>query len=79
MAFSIKSKAADAAVRRLAKLKNKSLTDTIREAVENEWRREQAETPLADRLAAIAKRYRAFPPTGLPADKAFFDDLSGDT
>ncbi len=78
MAFSVKSKAADAAVRRLAKLKNKSLTDTIQEAVENEWRRAQAQAPLVDRLAAIAERYRAFPPTGLPADKAFFDDLSGE-
>jgi len=78
MAFSVKSKAADAAVRRLAKLKNKSLTDTIQEAVENEWRRAQAQAPLVDRLAAIAERYRAFPPSGLAADKAFFDDLSGD-
>ncbi len=78
MAFSVKSKAADAAVRRLAKLKNKSLTDTIQEAVENEWRRAQAQAPLVDRLAAIAERYRAFHPTGLPADKAFFDDLSGE-
>ena len=78
MAFSVKSKTADAAVRRLAKLKNKSLTVTIQEAVENEWRRAQAQVPLVDRLAAIAGRYRAFPPSGLAADKAFFDDLSGD-
>ena len=78
MAFSVKSASADAAVRRLAKLKNKSLTDTIQEAVENEWRRLQANRPLKERLAAITERYRAFPATGLDADKAFFDDLSGD-
>jgi antitoxin VapB len=78
MAFSVKSKAADAAVRRLAKLKNKSLTQTIQEAVETELRRVQAERPLTDRLDAISERYRAFPSTGLRADKAFFDDLSGD-
>ncbi len=41
MAFSVKSKAADAAVRRLAKLKNKTITETIHEAVENEYRRSQ--------------------------------------
>jgi len=33
---------------------------------------------LTERLEALAKRYRAFPETGLAADKAFFDDLSGD-
>ncbi len=78
MAFSVKSKAADAAVRRLAKLKNKTITETIYEAVENEYRRTQGEKPLVERLEALAKRYRTFPETGLPADKAFFDDLSGD-
>ena len=50
MAFSVKSKAADAAVRRLAKLKNKTITETIHEAVENEYRRSQGEKPLIERL-----------------------------
>jgi antitoxin VapB len=35
-------------------------------------------SPLESRLAALAERYRAFPPTELQADKAFYDDLSGD-
>ena len=78
MAFSVKNRAADAAVRRLARLKKKSLTDTIQEAVENELRRIQSLTPLESRLAELANRYRAFPSTGRQADKAFFDDLSGD-
>jgi len=78
MAFSVKSKAADAAVRRLARLKNKSLTQTIQDAVETELQRVESEWPLAERLKAIARRYRAFPLTGLAADKAYFDDLSGD-
>jgi antitoxin VapB len=77
MAFSVKSKAADAAVRRLAKLKNKTITETIHEAVENEYRRSQREKPLIERLETLAHRYRVFPETGLTADKAFFDDLSG--
>lgn len=78
MAFSVRSKAADDAVRRLAKLTNKSITDTIREAAENEYRRLRHGTPLIDRLAALADRYREFPETGLAADKAFFDEMSGD-
>jgi antitoxin VapB len=77
MAFSIRSKKADAAVRRLAKLKGKTLTDTIIEAVENEYRRVRGEAPLTERLAEISARYRAFPETGRTADKAFFDEMSG--
>jgi antitoxin VapB len=77
--FSIRSKKADAAVRRLAKLKRKTLTDTIIEAVENEYRRVRGAAPLAERLAAISARYRAFPVTGLAADKSFFDEMSGDS
>jgi antitoxin VapB len=78
MAFSIRSKAVDAAVRRLAKLKHKTLTDTILEAVENEQRRIHGDASLIDRLAAISARYQTFPETGLTADKAFFDEMSGD-
>jgi antitoxin VapB len=79
MPFSIRSKEADAAVRRLAKLKSKTLTDTIIEAVENEYRRVRGEAPLAERLAEISARYRAFPESGRSADKAFFDEISGDS
>jgi antitoxin VapB len=78
MAFSIKSKAADAAVRRLAKLKKKTLTETILEAVDNEYRRARGDESLIERLEALSERYKTFPETGLQADKAFFDEMSGD-
>jgi antitoxin VapB len=78
MAFSIRNEAVDRAVRRLATLKNKNLTETILEAVENEYRRVCDETSLVDRLAAVSARYRAFPETGAAAEKAFFDEMSGD-
>lgn len=78
MAFSVKDEATDNAVRRLAKLKNKSLTDTIREAVEHEYQRARGTVPLTERLERLSERYLAFPASGLQADKAFFDDLSGD-
>lgn len=78
MAFSIKDEATDAAVRRLAKLRRTTLTAAIREAVEHEYRRVRTKTPLPQRLQSLVERYRAFPLTGAPADKAFFDDLSGD-
>ncbi|MCZ8548462.1 type II toxin-antitoxin system VapB family antitoxin [Mesorhizobium qingshengii] len=79
MAFSVKDDRTDAAVRRLAKLKNMSLTETIRDAVEQEYQRSRGAIPLAQRLQALAERYRAFPETGAQADKAFFDDLSGNS
>jgi len=79
MAFHVKDKATDNAVRRLAQIKRKTLTETIREAVENEYQRERARIPLIDRLRPIQEQFEAVSrPGGLPADKAFFDELSGD-
>jgi antitoxin VapB len=79
MAFHIRDAATDAVVRRLAKLKGKTLTDTIREAVEHEYARARSEIPLIDRLKPIQEDLKSLSkPGGLPADKAFFDELSGD-
>jgi antitoxin VapB len=79
MAFHIKDMATDAAVRRLAKLKGKTLTDTIREAVEHEYARTRASISLIERLKPIQDEFASLAkPHGLPADKKFFDELSGD-
>ncbi|MRG57723.1 hypothetical protein GF108_19310 [Phyllobacterium sp. SYP-B3895] len=78
MAFSVKDKATDEAVRRLAKLKKTSLTEAIREAVVHEYERVKQEAPIHQRLDKIFAEYRGYPKTGLEADKAFFDELSGD-
>jgi antitoxin VapB len=79
MPFHIKDPETDMAVRRLARIKRKSLTATIREAVEHEWQRERNRVPLLERLRSIQDQYAAMRrPGGRPADKAFFDELSGD-
>jgi antitoxin VapB len=79
VAFHVRDAATDEAVRRLATLKGKSLTETIREAVENEYQREYRKLPLAERLTPIwAKLDAMSKPGGKPADKAFFDELSGE-
>ena len=71
--------AIDEAVRRLAALKGKNLTETIREAVENEYQRECHKLPLTERLKPIWEKLDAMSkPGGKPADKAFFDELSGE-
>jgi antitoxin VapB len=79
MAFHVRDPATDQAVRRLAKLKGKSLTATIREAVEQQYERECRKIPLTERLKPIQERAAALRrPGGKPADKAFYDELSGD-
>ena len=79
MAFHVKDRATDAAVRRLARLTGKTLTETIREAVEQAYQRERAQVPLFERLRGVREQFAAaVRPGGLPADKAFFDTLSGE-
>jgi len=79
MAFHVKDAATDEAVRQLAKLKRKTLAETIREAVEHEYARVRSEIPLIERLTPIQEELKSLSkPGGLPADKAFFDELSGE-
>jgi antitoxin VapB len=79
MAFHVRDEATDAAVRRLAAKKGKTLTATIREAVEDQYQREFGDD---DFMRAVREAQEAFAklgkPTGLKADKAFYDWLSGE-
>ena len=77
MAFQIKDPTTDAAVRKLAARRKVSLTTAVREAVENEL--ERSERDFDGRLDAVVRKLKQYPPTGLEADKAFYDELSGDT
>ena len=78
MTFYVKDPATDKAVRLLAKLKGKTLTETIREAVEKALEQEMRPLTLRERLKPIQDRFARLPKSGLEADKAFFDELSGD-
>lgn len=79
MVFHIRDRATDVAVRRLARLTGKTLTETIREAVERDYAAISATPPLIERLQAIQAEFQSMKrPGGKPADKAFFDELSGD-
>lgn len=78
MAFHIRDPATDQAVRRLASLTGKTLTEAVREAAEHEYARLARRVPLMDRLQPIQARFAALcRPGGSPADKTFFDELSG--
>lgn len=77
MPLHIKDKAATEAVRRLARVRNLTLTETVRVACEEALAREEISKPAAERLADIHDRLRALRRTGLKADKAFFDSEWG--
>jgi antitoxin VapB len=65
-------------VAELAALRGISKQDAVKLAVRAELQRLAEAVPLRDRLAAFRARHPLPTPTGLPADKAFFDDLSGE-
>ena len=77
MAFHIRDKETDALVRKLARRKQVGLTQAVRLAVDAELRRLGDERPLRERLRDIADEIADYPDTGARADKAFFDELSG--
>ena len=78
MAYKIKDPKTDELIRELARLKGKPILDSIREACENELRRERRKSPLWDRLRPLVSRVAVAPKTRKKADKTIFDELSGD-
>jgi len=63
---------------RLATIKRSTKTEAVRVALENELARIEGAKTLAERLQPIRDRIAKRPPTGLEADKAFYDEVSGD-
>lgn len=74
MALHIRDRETDELVRRLAEIRNVGLTEAVKLAVGNELRR----LPLAERIRPYQERIARAGRTGLKADKAFFDELSGE-
>lgn len=65
-------------VTELADLRGISAQDAVRLAVQAELGRAGDVPPLRERFAVLRKTYPLPPATGAPADKAFFDELSGE-
>lgn len=78
MPFHIRDPETDGLVRELARKKGCGLTDAVKLAVGNELRREADKIPLADRIKDLQAEVARWPDTGLKADKAFYDWLSGE-
>jgi antitoxin VapB len=78
MAIYIKDEATSKAIRRLAKRKGKSLTETVREAVERELIATEERKSVGEALDELTARFAKIPRTGKKADKAFFDEMWSD-
>ena len=79
MAFHVRDKETDTLVRELARKRGVGLTEAVKQAVRTELDRKEDE--VARKLAAmkaISDEVASWPRSGLRADKAFFDELSGD-
>lgn len=79
MAFHVRDKETDTLVRELARKRGVGLTEAVKQAVRTELDRKEDE--VARKLAAmkaISDEVASWPRTGLKANKAFFDELSGD-
>ncbi len=76
MPFHIRDPETDALVRELARRRHVGLTDAVKLAVSSELERDAV--PLRERIRPLQAEVAAWPRTGLKADKAFFDELSGD-
>jgi antitoxin VapB len=78
MGLSIKNEAVETLARDLARKHGTGVTEIIRLALVEKAQREEAEPSLWEKIAPIRERLRAMPNSGLPADRAFYDELSGE-
>lgn len=65
-------------VRTLAERRGVTKQEAVKQAVSAELARLDNAIPLWEKLKKLRESYGPLEPTGLLADKAFFDELSGD-
>lgn len=78
MAIHLRDAETDTLVRQLAKEEGVGLTEAIRMAVREKLEARRKTLPLEQRVRAVQEELASYPRTGLKADKAFYDSLSGD-
>jgi len=77
MPLNIRNEVVNQLAEKLARRTGRSKTDAVRTALEHELRRIDELVPLRDRLRPLQDRVLSRPATGLEAEKAFYDELSG--
>jgi antitoxin VapB len=79
MAFHVRDKTTETLVRKLADQRGVGLTEAVRQAVSAELDRQETDAgERLRRMREISDELARRPRTGLKADKAFFDEISGD-
>jgi antitoxin VapB len=66
-----------AAIEALADSKKLSVADAVKDAITNEQLRVAQHAERRARMKALGDKIAQYPPTGLKADKVFFDELGG--
>lgn len=79
MGLSIKNDAVEALARDLARRHGTGVTEIIHRALAEKAERDKAEAEpsLWEKLRPLHEKLRAMPDSGLPTDRAFYDELSG--
>jgi len=77
MPLNIRNEGVNQLAERLAARRKMDKTDAVRIALENELRRLEEAVPLRNSLRPLQQRVLSRSATGLEADKAFYDELSG--
>ena len=79
MAFHVRDPETDALVRELAEKTKLGITEAVKlAAAEALQSRDKAREEKLAKMRAICAEVASWPRTGLPADKAFFDDMYED-
>lgn len=78
MPLNIRNEQVNELAEKLAARTNLNKTEAVKLALTNELRRADEAVPLWERLKPLREKIAAYPDSGLAADKAFFDELSGD-
>jgi antitoxin VapB len=78
MPLNIRNETVNKLAAKLAVRKRMTKTEAVKTALENELRRLDQAVPLRERLRPLQARVLGRPATGRAADKAFYDELSGD-
>jgi antitoxin VapB len=77
MPLNIRDETVNRLAEKLAARRRTNKTEAVKTALVNELRRLDDATPLRERLRPLQNRVLRRPATGREADKAFYDELSG--
>jgi antitoxin VapB len=77
MPLNIRDETVNQLAEKLAARRRTNKTEAVKTALVNELRRLDEGTPLRERLRPLQNRVLRRPATGVEADKAFYDELSG--